>query len=211
MSYSEEWNYYVKEGYLVRVTSKVNGVAVSDEERRQDEERWLKRARKKKTDTHNFGRDNFFGFKFEPGNYFYAGRETVDGQELVVIEYFPTSFFSEDDDDHDPDEEELVRKMDKATKVVIHILPEEHQIVSMNMVVNDWTFLPGRWAARVTGIGMTMQMAKPLGSVWMPEKISGFGEVTTARGTMVFKAKVEFIDYARTQTRVKFRFAPQAK
>ena len=38
-------------------------------------------------------------FKFEPGNYYLAGREQLEGQQVLRIEYYPTRMFNDDDDD----------------------------------------------------------------------------------------------------------------
>jgi len=37
----------------------------------------------------------FLQFKFEPGNYYLAGREAIDGREVLRIEYFPKRLFAE--------------------------------------------------------------------------------------------------------------------
>lgn len=44
----------------------------------------------------------FLDFKFEPGNYFLVGRETLDNHEVLRVEYYPTKMFA-DDPDPDPD------------------------------------------------------------------------------------------------------------
>ena len=38
----------------------------------------------------------FMRFKFEPGNYYLAGRETLDGRPVLRIEYYPTRLFEPD-------------------------------------------------------------------------------------------------------------------
>jgi len=40
----------------------------------------------------------FMKFPFEPGNYYLAGRETLDGRPVVKIEYYPSRLFSDDED-----------------------------------------------------------------------------------------------------------------
>ena len=37
----------------------------------------------------------FMDFKFEPGNYYLAGREQLDGQQVLRIEYYPTRMFND--------------------------------------------------------------------------------------------------------------------
>jgi len=40
----------------------------------------------------------FMKFPFEPGNYYLAGRETIDGRPVVKVEYYPSRLFSDDRD-----------------------------------------------------------------------------------------------------------------
>jgi len=40
----------------------------------------------------------FMKFPFEPGNYYLAGRETIDGREVVKIEYYPSKLFKDDEE-----------------------------------------------------------------------------------------------------------------
>ena len=39
----------------------------------------------------------FLKFKFEPGRYALAGRETIDGKEVLRIEYYPARLFDDDE------------------------------------------------------------------------------------------------------------------
>ena len=41
----------------------------------------------------------FMDFKFEPGNYYLAGREQLDGQQVLRIEYYPKRMFNDSEDD----------------------------------------------------------------------------------------------------------------
>ena len=102
-------------------------------------------------------------FKFEPGNYYLAGREQLDGTQVLRIEYYPTHMF--DDDDHDRDDrksekrarrrratraagggQDIERKMNKTAMVTLWIDPAEHQIVKYTFD-NVWMdFLPGALA-----------------------------------------------------------------
>jgi hypothetical protein len=38
----------------------------------------------------------FMKFKFEPGNYYFAGREHLDGREVLKIEYLPSKMFNDE-------------------------------------------------------------------------------------------------------------------
>ncbi len=41
----------------------------------------------------------FMDFKFEPGNYYLAGREQLDGQQVLRIEYYPKRMFNDSEED----------------------------------------------------------------------------------------------------------------
>jgi hypothetical protein len=38
----------------------------------------------------------FMRFPFEPGNYYVAGREKIEGRDVVVVEYYPSRLFNDD-------------------------------------------------------------------------------------------------------------------
>ena len=40
----------------------------------------------------------FMKFPFEPGNYYLAGREKIDGRHVVKIEYYPSKLFKDDEE-----------------------------------------------------------------------------------------------------------------
>jgi hypothetical protein len=52
----------------------------------------------------------FLKFRFEPGNYAIAGRETLEGRPVVRVEYYPTHLFD------DKDEQEGGRKRDRQAE-----------------------------------------------------------------------------------------------
>jgi hypothetical protein len=132
-----EFQWFIRDGYLVRSPVKANGASLGDADRRKYEADWLKkeqereqRAKEKaaKKDkgaveeevveelrTIDPGSDNevvamvgteprfiseayFMKFPFEPGNYYLAGRETIDGRPVVKIEYYPSRLFSDDEE-----------------------------------------------------------------------------------------------------------------
>jgi len=132
-----EFQWFIREDYLVRSPVKANGVTLGDEDRRKYEADWLKkekereqRAREKaaakdkgaieaefvsELSTIDPGSDKevvamvggeprfiseayFMKFPFEPGNYYLAGRETLDGRRVVKVEYYPSRLFSDDKD-----------------------------------------------------------------------------------------------------------------
>ena len=45
-------------------------------------------------------------FKFEPGNYYLAGKETIDGKEVLKIDYLPTKLFDDNESESTKEEKE---------------------------------------------------------------------------------------------------------
>ena len=123
-----EYAWYVRDGLHVRSPVRFDGVAVGDEERKKYEEEWAQRERKrleskdkkaKEADkkeevpetvqagpegstavpTPRFVSEAYFmDFKFEPGNYYLAGREQLDGQQVLRIEYYPKHMFDDSEE-----------------------------------------------------------------------------------------------------------------
>lgn len=132
-----EYQWFIRDGYLVRSPVKANGAALSDADRKAYEANWLKkeqdREQRAKEKAAGKGKDTveaevveelrtidlgsdadvlsmvgseprfiseayFMKFPFEPGNYYLAGRETIDGRPVVKVEYYPSRLFSDDED-----------------------------------------------------------------------------------------------------------------
>ena len=143
-----EYQWFIRDGYLVRSPVKANGAALGDADRQKYEAEWLKkekdreqrareRAAAKERDAAGaeagkagraaaveveqelraieIGSDRevaalvgteprfiseayFMKFPFEPGNYYLAGRETLDGRPVIKVEYYPSRLFSDDED-----------------------------------------------------------------------------------------------------------------
>ena len=138
-----EYTWYVRDGLHVRSPVRFDGVTVGDDERKEYEDEWVKRERRRleRKDAKGKGRQGqgacqptapnrrpppmtrrarraatpiptprfvseayFMDFKFEPGNYYLAGREQLDGQQVLRIEYYPTRMFNDDDEKDKNDE-----------------------------------------------------------------------------------------------------------
>jgi hypothetical protein len=117
-----EFTWYVRDGIHVRSPLKVNGVPIGETERRAYEDRWVKSEegrRKFRTEREakraqagkgpalsapsinepRFVSESYFmDFKFEPGNYYLAGKESLEGQEVLKIDYLPSKLFDEEPD-----------------------------------------------------------------------------------------------------------------
>ena len=96
-----EFLWYVRDGHMVRSPIVVDGVRVPEDERDQAELRFIERlrARQKRESERGVNRQSFFGFHFEPGNYFFAGRRMHEGRELLVVEHYPLDAFGDDDEE----------------------------------------------------------------------------------------------------------------
>lgn len=132
-----EYTWYVRDGMHVRSPVKLNGVPMGETERRAYEDRWVRSEtsrRKFRTEREakreqagkpptlsapsinepRFISESYFmDFKFEPGNYFLAGKETLDGQEVLEIDYLPTELFK---DDKEKSEDADVRKLEAEAR-----------------------------------------------------------------------------------------------
>jgi hypothetical protein len=52
----------------------------------------------------------FMDFKFEPGNYYLVGREQIEAQTVLRIEYYPTRMFNDDEDRDKPRDQDRERR-----------------------------------------------------------------------------------------------------
>ena len=131
-----EYTWYVQDGYHVRSPLRFDGVPIPESDRRAYEARWLDAEKRRRTyrterdekraaegkgpalsapslNEPRFVSESYFmDFKFEPGNYYLAGKETVDHQAVLKIDYLPTKLFDEDD----TDEDEAISRAEKDKK-----------------------------------------------------------------------------------------------
>ena len=149
----------------------------------------------------------FLDFQFEPGNYYFAGREDLAGREVVRIEYYPERLFS-DEDDQSPGsdrDESIEAGFDKTSLVTLWIDPEEYQIVKFTFDNVGLDFLPLRWLVRLDDLKASMVMGQPIEGVWLPEKVELTGKVTMASGSFDVTYSRAFSEYRRADVRVRIR------
>ena len=160
----------------------------------------------------------FMDFKFERGNYFLAGRETLSGQEVLKIEYYPTKMFGGKDDEKTPRtlrkdrregerqlEQDIERKMNRTSLVTLWVDPKEHQIVKYTFD-NVWLdFLPGAWLVRVDEMRASMSMFQPFDGVWLPRGIEIAAGITLANGSFEAAYERAFADYRQADVKSKIR------
>jgi hypothetical protein len=161
----------------------------------------------------------FLRFKFEPGNYYVAGRDSVDGRPVVKVEYYPTRLFADDHDEDDDkkhearadraktraEEQEYERKFNKVALVTLWIDPAEYQIVRYTFDNMDFGFLPGRWLVRLDEIRASMTMARVLDGVWLPAAIDMRGALSLASGGYQFEYARRFSNYKKAETGARIR------
>ncbi len=148
----------------------------------------------------------FLDFEFEPGNYYLVGRETLDGHDVLRIEYYPELMFTESDDDEDetPDPERDGRDeaaaMDKTSLVTLWIDPVQHQIVRYTFDNLGFDFLPGRWLFRLDDLTASMTMRQPFPGVWLPARIDMRAALSLATGTYEATATRMYTNYREAET-----------
>ena len=235
--FRKEYAWFVREGFFVRSPVRADGVTLSDEERRRAEDAWLRRQqRREQRNAQREGREPiasaepgavpgdvllqsiepgfvssayFLRFKFDQGQYALAGREPLDGREVLRIEYYPTKLFTEGRTrpnrelrERDDDVEE---KMNKSSLVTLWVEPEAHQILQYEFDNIDMDFLPGRSLVRVDGMKASMRMSEPFPGVWLPRSVAMRFDLATAMGGVNARYDVEYYDYrlATVTTRVR--------
>jgi len=244
-----EYLWVARDGRAVRSPVRVDGVAVGDKERRQAEVRWeedeARRAEKAASrressppgtpadqDTLKTGEPRFISevqflrFKFEPGNYYFVGRETLAGREVLRIEYYPTRLFADDLEEGRREREEarraaaaegrtvrevsaddarLEQALNKVTLVTLWVDPDLAQVVRYTFDNVDFNFLPGRSLVRVDAARATMTMGQPFPGIWLPDSLVVEGGITLANGSYRAEYARRFRDYRQADVQMRFR------
>lgn len=258
-----DYQWFVKDGFFIRSPLAANGVTVAEGERRRYEERYLTRMkardeRKARRDAEKgatpapasteivgdllnqqaepsfVSAAYFLEFKFEPGRYALAGREQLDGREVLRIEYHPARLFNDDHetrieaspdgvsagrsegrrerrrrhepDDHERgDDERIEQQMNKTSLVTLWVLRSEKQIVRYVFDNVAWDFLPGRSLVRVDDLTAAMRMHEAFPGVWLPQSIAAKVKVGTALGTTGANYDVTYSDYRQAGVTVRVK------
>ncbi len=240
-----DYQWFVKDGFFIRSPLAANGVTIAEPERRRYEDRYLKRMktrdeRKAKRDAEQgtapepaaaesvgdllnqqaepsfVSAAYFLNFKFESGRYALAGRETIDGKDVLRIEYYPARLFN-DDDERDParqrrkerrerdDDERIEQQMNKTSLVTLWVLRTEKQIIRYVFDNVDWGFLPGRSLVRLDDVTASMRMHEAFPGVWLPQAIAARVRVGTALGPTGALYDVTYADYKQAGVTVRVR------
>ena len=171
----------------------------------------------------------FLDFDFEPGNYYLVGRETLDGHDVLRIEYYPEQLFARPDEGEprgdgegpgdgnsgargaeekrsisigvDPE----AAAMEKTSLVTLWIEPEQHQIVRYTFDNLGFDFLPGRWLFRLDDLTASMTMRQPFPGVWLPARVDMRAALSLATGTYEATATRTYTDYREADTGGRLR------
>ena len=148
----------------------------------------------------------FLRFKFEEGKYALVGHETLDGRDVLQIEYYPAKLFggsdrrrskdatSDSDRAHDA---EFRRMMNKVALVTLWVEPTAHQIVKYTFDNVGFDFLPGQWLVQVNDLKASMTMGQPFPDVWLPNALELAVSGTLAVGQFDMRYRLDYHDYRR--------------
>ena len=145
----------------------------------------------------------FLRFKFEEGKYALAGRETLDGRDVLRIEYYPARMFSGSDrrrtgkqgaEDRARDAE-FQRLMNKVALVTLWVEPKAHQIVKYTFDNVGFDFLPAQWLVHVSDFKATMTVGQPFPDVWLPNNLMIDLAMTAAFGQLDARYTLDYHDY----------------
>lgn len=151
----------------------------------------------------------FLRFKFDPGHYALAGREQLDGRDVLRIEYYPSKLFTEGRTRPDrrvrEREPDITQKMNMVSLVTLWIDPEQHQILQYTFDNIDMDFLPGASIVRVDEMRASMRMREAFPGVWLPGTIAMRFGVTTALGRIAARYDIEYHNYRLADVKTRIR------
>jgi hypothetical protein len=230
-----EFTWYMRDGRFVRSPLRFNGVEIGDADRRKYEADFVRREQEREQrraeNPTEIDRDPaepqfvtsayFLRFKFESGKYALVGRETLEGRQVLRIEYYPTQLFNETrsrsgrpERDNgrrragqaEPLRQEVQRVLNKASLVTLWIDPETHQILkytfdnvgsglsALSITVNS---LPLGWLAQVEELRASMTMGEAFPDVWLPRALDMRFAVAMAVGQFNVQYALDYHDYRR--------------
>jgi hypothetical protein len=224
-----------------------NGVAISEADREKYEENFLRRTKVRDERARERGKETegtvdvapsdiqsliqqtrepqfvtsayMLRFKFEGGRYALVGRERIDRQPVLRIEYYPTKLFSDDPDTRaaaranqaaggtskdDAYANEVRRIMNKVSRVTIWVEPDEKQIVRYAFENVDLEFLPASWLVRVTDLRANMLMTEAFPGVWLPKRVDVLGAFVLAPGPFAVSYDIQYSGYREAATAGKY-------
>ena len=245
-----EYMWYPRDGFFVRSPVRFNGVAISDADRENYEQNFLRKTKNRDERAKQRGRETdgtadapsdlqsliqqtrepqfvssayLIKFKFEPGRYALVGRETIDNQPVLKIEYYPTRLFSDDPETRagaranqvmragpqteskkDAYGDEMQRLMNKVSRVTMWVEPAQKHIVRYTFENVSLDFLPASWLVRVTELRANMSMTEAFAGVWLPKRIDVLGAFVLAPGPFSVSYDIQYSGYREATTAGKY-------
>jgi hypothetical protein len=151
----------------------------------------------------------FLKFKFDPGHYALAGREQLNGREVLKIEYYPSKLFTEGRTKPDrrvrERDDDVEEKLNKVSLVTLWIDPTQHQILQYTFDNVGMDFLPGRSIVRIDEVRASMKMIEPFPGVWLPGNIEMAFGLSTALGALRADYDTTYRDYRVAEVTSKIR------
>ena len=170
--------------------------------------------------------ENAGGTKFE-GRYAIVGREMLEGRDVLRIEYYPEKLFTPDTrrerrEDaavgrgqaprrgRDSDaarslDAELLRLMNKSSKVTLWVDPAAHQILKYTFDDLGWNFFPGQWLAQMDGVTATMEMGEAFPDVWLPRRVDMRVGMLMALGRVELRYGLTYDSYRQADVQSAIR------
>ena len=148
----------------------------------------------------------FLRFKFEEGKYALVGRDTLDGRDVLRIEYYPARLFGgtdrrrtgkETSDEERARDAEFQRMMNKVSLITLWVEPKAHQIVKYTFDNVGFDFLPAQWLLHISDAKATMTVSQPFPDVWLPATLEINLAMTAAVGQFDVRYALEYHDYRR--------------
>jgi hypothetical protein len=236
-----DYTWFIRDGFFVRSPVKYNGVAIADSERRKFEADYLARQKRRdgrdraQADSSADGAEGdvadiggliqqtrqpqfvssayFLRFKFEEGKYALVGRETLDGRDVLRVEYYPTRMFTGSarrrgrggtpSDSDKARDAEIQRLMNKVALVTLWVEPKAHQIVKYTFANVGFDFLPAQWLVHINDAKATMTMAQPFPDVWLPNGVDMTIAMTLAIGQFDLHYGLDYHDYRQPDVTTK--------
>ena len=160
----------------------------------------------------------FLRFKFDEGHYALVGRERLEDRDVLRIEYYPTNLFAparrrppqdqqatrnQDREKQSASEAQMLRLMNKKSKVTLWVEPTSHQILKYTFDDLGWDFFPGQWLYRLTDVNASMAMFQAFPDIWLPRGIDMDFEMLFALGPVQVHYDVDYHDYRRADVTTK--------
>jgi hypothetical protein len=165
----------------------------------------------------------FLRFRFDSGRYALVGREQLEGRSVLRVEYYPEKLFTtqsrrERRDDLGGDravrrergdeasrsfDAEMMRLMNKSSRVTLWVEPESHQILKYTFDDLGWNFFPGQWLAQMDSATASMTMGQPFPDVWLPRGLEMNIGMLMAFGTVEMRYTLQYDNYRQADVQSK--------